>query len=69
MNRNLGSLLFLLPQLTSREQATIYYNQKLKEKFQHHPQVKRIARHRHLPRDIYKQKREMLEMKEARRRK
>ncbi len=45
------------------------YNKKLIEKFQHHPQVKRIARHRHLPRDIFKQKRELQEMKEARRRK
>lgn len=61
--------LFLLSQLTSREKAAMHYNQKLKEKFQHHPQVKRIARHRHLPRDIFKQKRELREMKEARRRK
>lgn len=62
-------LLFLRSQLTSREKAAIHYNQKLKEKFQYHPQVKRIARHRHLPRDIFKQKRELQAMKEARRRK
>uniref|UniRef100_A0A673ILI3 Ddb1 and cul4 associated factor 13 n=1 Tax=Sinocyclocheilus rhinocerous TaxID=307959 RepID=A0A673ILI3_9TELE len=51
------------------EKAAANYNKKLIEKFQHHPQVKRIARHRHLPRDVLKQKRELREMKEARRRK
>uniref|UniRef100_A0A8C1M007 Ddb1 and cul4 associated factor 13 n=1 Tax=Cyprinus carpio TaxID=7962 RepID=A0A8C1M007_CYPCA len=45
------------------------YNKKLIEKFQHHPQVKHIARHLHLPRDVLKQKRELREMKEAWRRK
>uniref|UniRef100_A0A673ILQ4 Ddb1 and cul4 associated factor 13 n=1 Tax=Sinocyclocheilus rhinocerous TaxID=307959 RepID=A0A673ILQ4_9TELE len=51
------------------KKAAANYNKKLIEKFQHHPQVKRIARHRHLPRDVLKQKRELREMKEARRRK
>lgn len=45
------------------------YNQKLKEKFQHHPQIKRIARHRHLPKSIYCQIKEQRIMREARRRK
>lgn len=62
-------LCFSVPQLTPREKATRDYNQKLRQKFQHHPQVRRIARHRHLPHDIYKQRREIREMKEARRRK
>ncbi|XDV40794.1 hypothetical protein PO909_009800 [Leuciscus waleckii] len=55
--------------LSTREKAAANYNKKLIEKFQHHPQVRRIARHRHLPRDVLKQKREQREMKEARRRK
>uniref|UniRef100_A0A672S3U7 Ddb1 and cul4 associated factor 13 n=1 Tax=Sinocyclocheilus grahami TaxID=75366 RepID=A0A672S3U7_SINGR len=42
--------------LSAREKAAANYNKKLIEKFQHHPQVKRIARHRHLPRDVLKQK-------------
>lgn len=56
-------------QLTSREKAAHDYNQKLKEKFQHYPQIKRIARHRHLPKSIYSQIQEQRVMKEARRRK
>nr|XP_035976047.1 DDB1- and CUL4-associated factor 13 isoform X2 [Halichoerus grypus] len=55
--------------LTSREKAAKDYNQKLKEKFQHHPHIKRIARHRHLPKSIYSQIQEQRIMKEARRRK
>lgn len=56
-------------QLTPRERAAVNYTQKLKEKFQHHPQVRRIAHHRHLPKNIYHQKKELQIMKEARRRK
>lgn len=56
-------------QLTSREKAAKDYNQKLKEKFRHHPHIKRIARHRHLPKSIYSQIQEQRVMKEARRRK
>uniref|UniRef100_A0A2K5KC87 DDB1- and CUL4-associated factor 13 n=1 Tax=Colobus angolensis palliatus TaxID=336983 RepID=A0A2K5KC87_COLAP len=56
-------------QLTSREKAAKDYNQKLKEKFQHYPHIKRIARHRHLPKSIYSQIQEQRIMKEARRRK
>lgn len=56
-------------QLTSREKAAKDYNQKLKEKFQYHPHIRRIARHRHLPKSIYSQIQEQRIMKEARRRK
>ena len=56
-------------QLTSREKAATDYNQKLKEKFQYHPHIKRISRHRHLPKSIYSQIQEQRIMKEARRRK
>ena len=36
-----------------RQRAAADYNDTLKEKFKHHPEVKRIARHRHLPKEIY----------------
>ncbi|MEE6463356.1 hypothetical protein FKM82_005880 [Ascaphus truei] len=55
--------------LSPRERAAQNYNQKLQEKFQHHPQIKRIARHRHLPKTIYSQAKEHRIMREARRRK
>ncbi|KAH0502557.1 DDB1- and CUL4-associated factor 13, partial [Microtus ochrogaster] len=54
--------------LSSREKAANDYNQKLKEKFQYHPHVKRIARHRHLPKSIYSQIQEQRIMRESRRR-
>lgn len=56
-------------QLAPRERQAANYNQKLKEKFQHHPQIRRIAHHRHLPKNIYHQTKELRVMKEARRRK
>ncbi|KAL0984913.1 hypothetical protein UPYG_G00150380 [Umbra pygmaea] len=55
--------------LTPREQAAVNYNQKLKERFQHHPEVRRIARHRHVPKSIYNQRRELHIMRTARLRK
>ncbi|XP_064652260.1 DDB1- and CUL4-associated factor 13-like [Lineus longissimus] len=39
--------------LQLREKAAFNYNEKLKEKFAHHPHVKRIIRHRHIPRPVY----------------
>ncbi|KAJ7985608.1 hypothetical protein DPEC_G00353830 [Dallia pectoralis] len=58
-----------LGMMAPREKAAANYNQKLKEKFQHHPQIRRIARHRHLPKVIYSQRNEIRIMKEARGRK
>uniref|UniRef100_A0A674B3A4 DDB1- and CUL4-associated factor 13 n=1 Tax=Salmo trutta TaxID=8032 RepID=A0A674B3A4_SALTR len=55
--------------LAPREKSAVNYSQKLKEKFQHHPQIRRISRHRHLPKSIYSQSKELRVMKEARRRK
>ncbi|XP_035261461.1 DDB1- and CUL4-associated factor 13 isoform X2 [Anguilla anguilla] len=55
--------------LSQREKASLDYSEKLKEKFQHHPQVRRIARHRHLPKAVYSLSKELHVMKEARRRK
>uniref|UniRef100_A0A8C5E0I3 DDB1- and CUL4-associated factor 13 n=1 Tax=Gouania willdenowi TaxID=441366 RepID=A0A8C5E0I3_GOUWI len=55
--------------LSPRERQATNYNQKLKEKFQYHPQIRRIARHRHLPKNIYHQAKELRVMKAARHRK
>ncbi|XP_007901403.1 DDB1- and CUL4-associated factor 13 [Callorhinchus milii] len=55
--------------ISPREKAALNYNEKLKEKFLHHPQIKRIARHRHLPKSIYTQIKELRIMRESRRRK
>ncbi|KAL9961477.1 hypothetical protein ACROYT_G030423 [Oculina patagonica] len=40
--------------LAPREKAAFSYNAKLKERFQHHPQLKRIKRHRHVPKAVFK---------------
>ncbi|ELW62525.1 DDB1- and CUL4-associated factor 13 [Tupaia chinensis] len=40
---------------TSQEKAAKDYSQELKEKFQQHPQIKRVAGHQHLPKSIYSQ--------------
>ncbi|XP_048882434.1 DDB1- and CUL4-associated factor 13 [Brienomyrus brachyistius] len=55
--------------LTPREKTAQNYNQKLKSKFQHHPQIRRIARHRHLPKGLFLQRKELQVMEAARRRK
>jgi len=58
-----------LGKLAPREREAVNYNQKLKEKFQHHPKIRRIAKHRHLPKPVFNQAKELRVMKEARRRK
>ncbi|KAG8570282.1 hypothetical protein GDO81_011191 [Engystomops pustulosus] len=52
--------------LSPRERNAKDYNKKLMEKFQHHAQVKRIARNRHLPRSTYMQMKEHRTMLAAR---
>ena len=55
-----------LGKVTRHEQRALDYAEKLKGKYQHHPEIKRIARHRHVPRLIHnsaRQKRIMLEAK------
>lgn len=42
-------------QLKPREKEAFKYNEALKQKFSTHPQIKRIARHRQVPRYIFKQ--------------
>ena len=49
--------------VSARERAALVESERLKERYKRHPQVKRIQRHRHVPRLIYsetKKKREML---------
>ena len=41
--------------LTPWENTATDYNQKLKEKFQHHPHMKHVPSHWHLPKPIYSQ--------------
>ncbi|XP_041360731.1 DDB1- and CUL4-associated factor 13-like [Gigantopelta aegis] len=55
--------------LKPREKSAFHYAEKLKEKFQHHPEVKRISRHRHVPKMIYNASRELRMAKESVKRK
>ena len=43
-NLNNFLIIYWCSQLTSREEAAFNYNSKLKERFQHHPQIRRINR-------------------------
>ncbi|CAK9304938.1 unnamed protein product [Gordionus sp. m RMFG-2023] len=54
-----------LGNLKTRERNAFNYNQKLKEKYENHPEISRINRHRHIPKPLYKAKRELLEIKQA----
>ena len=58
-----------LGKLHPREKASLDYASALREKYKHHPQVRRIARHRHVPRAIFKAARERRIMLASRRRK
>lgn len=55
--------------LKPREKAALNYSDALKEKFAAHPQVKRIARHRQVPKHIYNAKQELRTIQEKHRRK
>lgn len=52
-----------------RQQAAIDTNEALKKKFEHHPEIKRIKRHRHLPKHVYNERKLKKIMLDARRRK
>ena len=58
-----------LGRLTPRETVALDYSQKLREKYRHHPLIRRIARHRHVPKAIYRAAKEKRVMLNARRRK
>lgn len=53
--------------ITPRQKAAMQYNEKLKDKFQHHPKIKRILRHRHVPGFVYKSAKQTREMKNSER--
>jgi WD repeat and SOF domain-containing protein 1 len=40
--------------VSAREKHALQYADELKERYKHHPEVKRIARHRHVPKAIKK---------------
>lgn len=58
-----------LGKLDRREAAAIEYNSKLMQKYKHHPQVRRIARHRHVPRSVYHETKVIREQLDSRKRK
>ncbi|XP_030753083.1 DDB1- and CUL4-associated factor 13 [Sitophilus oryzae] len=55
--------------LRPREKTALRYSEALKEKFANHPQVKRISRHRHVPKHIYNAQRELRTIKDKQKRK
>ncbi|XP_027848856.1 DDB1- and CUL4-associated factor 13 [Aphis gossypii] len=55
--------------LRPRERTALEYNATLKEKFAAHPQVKRIARHRQVPKHVYHERNQQLESKKKLKRK
>ncbi|XP_021894311.1 DDB1- and CUL4-associated factor 13 [Carica papaya] len=55
--------------LLPREQKKHDYHEAVKNRYKHLPEIKRIVRHRHLPKPIYKATALMRTMNEARRRK
>lgn len=52
-----------------REELSFNYNDKLKEKYANHPQIRRIARHRHVPKHVYNARKERHEIIQAQKRK
>lgn len=61
-----GDCLF---QLRPREKEALNYADKLKDKFSQHPEVKRIARHRHVPKLIYNASKELRTIRNAQKKK
>ncbi|OAF68698.1 hypothetical protein A3Q56_03570 [Intoshia linei] len=51
--------------LMYREKMHLNYCNSLKNKYKHHPQIKRIANHRHLPKDIYSERKQLRECHDA----
>jgi len=58
-----------LGSLRPREQASLQYAEKLKEKFAAHPEIKRIARHRHVPKHVFNAQRELRTIAHSQKRK
>ncbi|CAG7816675.1 unnamed protein product [Allacma fusca] len=55
--------------LKTREREALSYNEALKDKFASFPQVKRIMRHRHVPKHVYQAKKELRIIKDSKSRK
>lgn len=55
--------------LSYRERSNLNYSEQLKQKFGHFDQVRRIARHRHVPKHVYNAKKETQAMMESQKRK
>ncbi|XP_018319306.1 DDB1- and CUL4-associated factor 13 [Agrilus planipennis] len=55
--------------LKPRERVALNYSEVLKEKYASHPQIKRIARHRQVPKHVYNAQRELRMMKDKIKRK
>lgn len=62
-------MFYLYFQLKPRERTALNYAEALKEKFSAHPQVKRIARHRHVPKHIVNAQKEIKTIREKNKRK
>eukprot|EP00300_Choanocystis_sp_HF-7_P042860 c9533_g1_i2.p1 GENE.c9533_g1_i2~~c9533_g1_i2.p1 ORF type:complete len:374 (-),score=96.48 c9533_g1_i2:18-1139(-) len=52
-------------QVTGAEKRKLEYGDKLKERYQHVPEISRILKHRHLPRQIHNSKRRLQTMSDA----
>lgn len=52
-----------------REKSALNYGEVLKEKYASHPQIKRIARHRQVPKHIYHAQQELRTIKNKSKRK
>jgi len=55
--------------LKERQRMTLNYNEKLKEKFANHPKIKRIAKHRQVPKHVQNASREHKIIRESQKRK
>jgi len=55
--------------LRPREKAALNYNQRLRDTYQHHPEVGRIVRHRQIPKSIFSAAREHKIIRESQKRK
>lgn len=52
-----------------REKRALNYSEALKEKYASHPEIKRIKRHRQVPKHIYNAQKEMRTIKDKEKRK
>ncbi|XP_025161394.1 DDB1- and CUL4-associated factor 13 [Harpegnathos saltator] len=53
----------------SRQRTSLLYNEALKEKYMAHPQIRRIARHRQVPKHLYNAQAELRKIREKNKRK